>query len=70
MAESRSESERPKSKRPKRDCHFDKNWTREFPGIGASSKGIIAKFGLLRIYALIAIYYHSYESKIIQNLYL
>ena len=27
-------AEPPKAKKPKRVCHFDREWTKEFPGIG------------------------------------
>ena len=26
-------------KRPRRDCHFDRKWNKEFQGITSSSKG-------------------------------
>ena len=32
-------AEPPKTKKPKRVCHFDREWTKEFRGIGTSSKG-------------------------------
>ena len=32
-------AEPPKAKKPKRVCHFDREWIKEFPGIGTSSKG-------------------------------
>ena len=35
-------AEPPKAKKPKRVCHFDREWTKEFPGIGTSSKGKLA----------------------------
>ena len=31
-------AEPPKVKKPKRMCHFDSKWEKEFPGIAASSK--------------------------------
>ena len=41
MAEALSEAEEgtPPRKKPKRQCHFDANWMKEFEGIGRSSKG-------------------------------
>ena len=32
-------TEPPKAKKPKRVCHFDREWKKEFTGIGTSSKG-------------------------------
>lgn len=29
----------PATKKAKRECHFDKSWTKQFPGISTSSKG-------------------------------
>ena len=32
--------EQPDAKKPRRECHFDKNWPNDFPGIGRSTKGM------------------------------
>ena len=32
-------AELPKAKKPKSVCHLDGEWTKQFPGIGTSSKG-------------------------------
>ena len=29
----------PPAKKAKRECHFDKEWAKDFPGIKSSSKG-------------------------------
>ena len=32
--------EQPKAKKAKRECHFGKDWPKEFPGIGRSKQGM------------------------------
>ena len=40
-------AEPPKAKKPKRVCHFNREWTKEFPGIGQFKGKLVASFSAL-----------------------